>query len=166
MPAPMSISPGSQPAGFKRIVVGSDHAGFELKQKITETLVRLGLETVDLGTGSKEPCDYPDFARAVAEAVSSGEFTRGILCCGSGIGVSIVANKVRGVRAALCQDCESARLSRQHNDANVLCLGARAMDVQLAQEIVRVWLSTNFEGGRHQRRVSKIERPRSSDTQP
>jgi len=145
------------------LALGSDHAGFELKQILKGILSDLGVSWQDMGTDSTESCDYPDYARKVAESVSKGVVTRGILCCGSGIGVSIVANKVRKVRAALCHDVESARLSRQHNDANVLCLGARNTDHQLVPEIVKAFLNTTFEGGRHQRRVDKIEQPRATD---
>lgn len=147
------------------VVLGSDHAGFELKEALKTILAELKVSWHDMGTNSSEPCDYPDFARRVAESVSRGEYGRGIICCGSGIGVSIVANKVRRVRAALCNDVVSARFSRLHNDANVLCLGARTTDISIIPEIVRVWLSTEFEGGRHQRRVDKIEVPRAGDFQ-
>lgn len=145
------------------LALGSDHAGFELKEALKKVLTDLGVSWQDMGTDSAESCDYPDYARKVAESVSNGSVTRGILCCGSGVGVSIVANKVRKVRAALCHDVESVRLSRQHNDANVLCLGARTTDLELVPDIVKAFLSTAFEGGRHQRRVDKIERPRSPD---
>lgn len=148
----------------EKIALGSDHAGFELKEKIKEILNDLNFEWVDLGTNSKESCDYPDFARAVAQAVSHGKCERGILCCGSGIGVSIVANKVRGIRAALCRDEEDARLSRQHNDANVLCLGGRKTTPVDCAKIIKAWLSTDFEGGRHQNRVDKIEKLRGQES--
>lgn len=148
-----------------KIALGSDHAGYEAKETIKEYLSERGIEFEDFGTASTDSCDYPDYARAAAEAVSSGKCLRGIICCGSGIGVSIVANKVRGIRAALCHDSESATLSRQHNDANVLCLAARTTDKQKLVDILNAWLKTEFEGGRHQRRVDKIERARSGESQ-
>ncbi|MHB0976668.1 MAG: ribose 5-phosphate isomerase B [Candidatus Aquicultorales bacterium] len=139
-----------------RIALGADHAGFPLKEDIKDVLQREAVEYVDVGTFSNESVDYPDFAAAVAEKVASGEYDRGIIVCGSGIGVSIVANKVPGARAALCCDEESARLSRRHNDANILTLGARFIERDLAERIVAIWLETEFEGGRHARRVDKI----------
>ncbi len=160
----MSPDPVSTQPVNHTLALGSDHAGFELKQALKQVLSELGVSWQDMGTDSLESCDYPDYARKVAESVSKGTVTRGIVCCGSGIGVSIVANKVRRVRAALCRDVESARLSRQHNDANVLCLGARTTDQSLVPDIVKVFLSTEFEGVRHQRRVDKIEQPRATDS--
>lgn len=142
------------------VILGSDHAGFELKEKIKGILPELGWVWSDAGCNSTASCDYPDYARAVAQAVSQGDFDWGIICCGSGIGVSIVANKVRAVRAALCYDIASAVLARQHNDANVLCIGARLTDHNLSLEIVRAFLQTKFAGGRHQDRINKIEVPR------
>ncbi len=139
-----------------KIAIGADHAGFFLKEELKKALESRGIEYVDFGTFSDESVDYPDFAAAVAEEVSAGDFDRGVLICGSGIGVSITANKVPGVRAALCFDAECARLSRLHNDANVLALGARFLDVRRAKEILAVWLESEFEGGRHARRVDKI----------
>jgi ribose 5-phosphate isomerase B len=139
-----------------RIAIGSDHAGFRLKQEIAGDLKGRGLSIDDLGTYDETSVDYPDFARAVAEAVARGEYDRGLLVCGTGIGVSITANKVRGVRAAVCSDTFSARMSREHNDANVLCVGARVVGVGLALDIVKTWLEASFEGGRHQGRVEKI----------
>jgi RpiB/LacA/LacB family sugar-phosphate isomerase len=140
-----------------RIAVASDHAGFELKEKLKEYLRELGHEYEDFGTNSSESVDYPDYALKVAECVAKKECERGILVCGSGIGMSMAANKVPGIRAALCYDTETARLSREHNDANVLTIGARLTDEKTAKEIVRVWLTTEFAGGRHSRRVNKIE---------
>ncbi len=148
---------------MKKIALGSDHAGFELKEAIKEVLHKEGLEFEDFGTNSKDSCDYPVYAREAAKAVSDGRCDRGIICCGSGIGVSIVANKVRGVRAALVHDEETAMLCRQHNDSNVLCLAGRSTDANKAQAIVKSWLSTEFEGGRHARRVDQIEEPRTGE---
>ena len=141
-----------------RIAIGSDHAGFRLKGEIIKLLRELGHDCRDFGTQSEEHCDYPDYAQAVAEAVARGECERGILICATGIGMSMAANKVKGIRAALCHDVFSARRSREHNDANVLCLGAEVLGVGLALEIVRAWLAAEFSGGeRHRRRVEKIE---------
>ncbi len=148
---------------MQKIALGSDHAGFELKEKIKKILESLDLVWEDLGTTSSDSCDYPDYARAVAEAVSQGKSSRGIICCGSGIGVSIVANKVRGIRAALCHDQEDAVTSRKHNDANILCLAGRRTDVEQCEKVIRAWMSTEFEGGRHQRRVERIEKPRDEE---
>lgn len=139
-----------------RIAVGSDHGGYNLKKVVIAVLEELGIEYQDFGTFSAESCDYPDYAKAVAEAVSRGEFDRGILCCGTGIGVAIAANKVPGIRAALCHDTFSARAAREHNDANILTLGERVIGPGLAADIVREWLKAEFQGGRHARRVAKI----------
>ena len=139
-----------------KIAIGSDHGGFELKECIKEFLENEGMEYKDFGAYDLNSVDYPDFAREVASAVVSGECDRGILCCGTGIGISIAANKVPGIRAALCGDCYSARMSRMHNDANVLCMGGRVVGKGLGVEIARAWLKTGFEGGRHQRRIDKI----------
>jgi ribose 5-phosphate isomerase B len=139
-----------------RIAIGSDHAGFELKEEIKKHIEKLGHEYKDFGTFGKESVDYPDFASKVAKAVSKKIYDRGILICGSGIGMSMCANKVPGIRAALCYSIETAKLSRKHNDANVLTLGARLTNPKLAKKIVEVWLQTEFEGGRHKRRVDKI----------
>jgi len=135
-----------------KIIIGSDHAGFALK----EALKRVFDGMTDVGTDSEDSVDYPDFGARVAHAISSGEFERGILICGSGVGMSIVANKFPGVRAALCTDTETARLSRMHNDANVLVLAGRRTDTDTAVAIVDVWLATPFEGERHARRLDKI----------
>lgn len=139
-----------------KVVVGSDHAGYGLKQDIIRTLKDLGVEYEDLGCLTEASCDYPDFGIAVARAVASGKADRGILVCGTGIGMCITANKVRGIRAALCHDVYSARLTRQHNDSNVLTLGSRVIGPGLAGEIVKTWLTTEYEGGRHARRLAKI----------
>lgn len=140
-----------------KIAIGSDHAGFEYKEKIKILLAGLGHEVRDFGTFSAQPVDYPLFIRPAAEAVASGECERGIVLGGSGNGEAIVANKVRGVRCALCWSLETARLAREHNDSNVLSLGQRMLPEELALEIVKVWLVTPFEGGRHARRIAVIE---------
>jgi len=139
-----------------RIVIGSDHAGFELKQHLAQTLKMLGHDVDDLGTDSTEPVDYPPICADVARRVAKGEADRGIVLGGSGQGEQIAANKVRGIRAALCNDLYAARYSRLHNDANVLSIGGRVVGTGLAEEILRVWLTTEFESGRHQRRVDEI----------
>ena len=140
------------------IAIGSDHGGFELKEKLMEHLSERGLEYKDFGTYSSAYCDYPVYAKAVANAVASGECDRGIIICGTGIGVSITANKVRGIRAALCGDCFSAEATRQHNDANVLCMGARVVGEGLALKIADTFLDTPFSNDeRHIRRLSMIE---------
>lgn len=139
------------------VILGSDHAGFELKEKVRKALERLGVPSEDVGTHSAESVDYPDIAHRVAEAVEKGRFTRGIVVCGTGLGVSMAANRHPGVRAAVAYDEETARLSREHNDANVLALGGRSLDHALAERILEVWLETPFAGGRHARRVAKIE---------
>jgi ribose 5-phosphate isomerase B len=139
-----------------KIAVGSDHRGFALKAHLVSALAKDGHEVVDLGCSGVEPADYPDFAFAVGEMVASGGAERGILVCGSGIGMSIAANKVRGVRAALCRTVEDARVTRRHNDSNVLALAERGLDDPHIDELVAAWLSTPFEGGRHERRVEKI----------
>ncbi len=139
-----------------RIAIGSDHAGYHLKETIKSQLAASGVEIDDVGTTSDASVDYPDYAAAVARSVASGASDRGILVCGTGIGMEIAANKIDGVRAASVEGLESARLSREHNDANVLTLGARITPPDLALAIVRTFLDTPFEGGRHQRRVDKI----------
>lgn len=140
-----------------KIALGSDHAGFLYKEKIKHLLPSLGHEPVDFGTDSTEPVDYPQFIRAAAEAVARGECERGIVLGGSGNGEAMAANKVRGIRCALCWNDETARLARQHNDANVLSLGERMISAEIALEVVRIWLSTAFEGGRHARRIAQLE---------
>ena len=141
-----------------KIAIGSDHAGFGLKEDILGLLKGLNIALVDCGTNTTESVDYPDFGARVSELVSSGEAERGILICGTGIGMSIVANKFKGVRAALCNDAYSSRMSRLHNDANILVMGGRVIGKDLAAEIVKVWLSTPFEGERHQKRLNKIKK--------
>ena len=140
-----------------KIAIGSDHAGFEYKEKIREFLKGLGHDVMDFGTHSNTPVDYPLFIRPVAEAVASGKFERGVVLGGSGNGEAIVANRVRGIRCALCWSTDSARLARQHNDANVISLGQRMISSETALELVRIWLDTPFEGGRHQRRIELID---------
>lgn len=140
------------------IAIGSDHGGYELKEAVKKHLENRGLEYKDFGTYSKASCDYPVYGRAVAEAVASGECDRGILICGTGIGISITANKVKGIRAALCSDCFSAQATREHNDANILAMGARVLGEGLALKIVDTFLDTPFSGDeRHLRRISMIE---------
>jgi len=139
-----------------QIIIGSDHAGFPLKETVKRYVAELGYAVTDAGTDSPTNVDYPDFGAIVAQRVSAGEFDRGILVCGSGVGMSIVANKFPGVRAALCLDEETARMSRLHNDANILVLAGRRTEEEAAKSIARLWLNTEFEGGRHQRRLDKI----------
>ena len=139
-----------------RIAIGSDHAGFALKSVLVDHLQSNDYEYVDVGSHDGERCDYPDFAAAVSNRVTSGDATFGILVCGSGIGVSIAANKVDGIRAALAHNAISARLSREHNDANVLCLGSRMIGETLAVAAVEAFLNGTFEGGRHQGRINKM----------
>ena len=138
------------------IAIGSDHGGFALKQEIMKHLDEKGLEYKDYGTYSEESCDYPVYGAAVGRAVAGGECDRGILICGTGIGISIAANKIEGVRAANCTDCYMAEMTRRHNDANVLALGARVLGSGLAMKIVDTFLDTDFEGGRHARRIAQI----------
>jgi ribose 5-phosphate isomerase B len=140
----------------KKIAIGSDHAGYEAKERAKEALASLGVDVVDKGTDSVASVDYPDFGAAVGRAVARGEAERGVLICGSGIGVSIAANKIAGVRAAVCWNEETAKLARQHNDANVLCIGARFIEPELAARMIRVFVETEFDGGRHQQRVDKL----------
>ncbi len=140
-----------------KIAVGSDHGGFRLKGEILRFLTEAGHQVEDMGTHSEASTDYPDYAFSVARAVAAGEADLGILVCGTGIGMSIAANKVRGARAALATDCYMARMAREHNNANILCLGGRVVGVGTALEIVRAFLESRFAGGRHARRVGKIE---------
>jgi len=142
-----------------RIAVGSDHAGFDLKERIARRLAELGHEVVDCGTKSTESVDYPDFAAAVGRTVASKDCERGILCCGTGIGVAMAAGKVPGIRAATVHDRFTTQMSREHNDANVLCLGARVLDPRHAVELAELWITVPFAGGRHERRVRKIDAP-------
>jgi ribose 5-phosphate isomerase B len=139
-----------------RVAIGSDHAGFALKAHLSETLISLGHDVDDIGTDSEEPVDYPPICAAIGRAVMKGEADRGIVLGGSGQGEQMTANKIRGVRAALCNDLYTARMSREHNDANVLSIGARIVAPQLADEIMTLWLTTPFEGGRHERRIAQI----------
>ena len=138
----------------QKLAIASDHAGFKLKESIKEHFS--DIEWIDLGTDSEDSVDYPDFGKALAEAIRDGKAARGVLVCGSGIGISIAANRVAQVRAALCISAEMASLSRQHNDANVVCLGERLTGTEVAFDIIETFLNTEFEGGRHQRRVDKL----------
>jgi ribose 5-phosphate isomerase B len=140
-----------------KIVVGSDHRGFEAKQQIKAVVTQLGHECIDVGTNDSNPVDYPDIAYAAAKEVTEKKADRAILACATGLGMSIAANKVKGIRAALCHDELSAQISRDHNDANVLCLSGDQVGEVLLRKIVEVWLSTKFSGGRHLRRVKKIK---------
>ena len=142
---------------MEKIIIGSDHAGFNLKSKIIVYLRELGYEVTDNGVNSAEPFDYPYMAKEIANKVASGEYTKGILICGTGIGMSITANKVKGIRAVVCSDTTSAKLSRQHNDANILCFGERIIGEYLAKDICKIWLETEFQAERHLRRVNLIE---------
>jgi ribose 5-phosphate isomerase B len=139
-----------------RVVIGSDHTGVELKAELIRTALA-DHETIDVGTHSPDAVDYPDVARRAVAAIRDGRADRGILICGTGVGMAMVAGRARGIRAAVCTDSYVAEMSRRHNDANVLCLGARVVGTGLAESIVRAWLSAGFDGGRHARRVDKIE---------
>jgi ribose 5-phosphate isomerase B len=141
-----------------KITIGSDHRGYELKKRLVALLGKLGHEVLDLGTTSAESCDYPDQAFLVAAEVGAGRSDRGILLCGTGLGMCIAANKVLNVRAVTCHDRITAEMSRRHNDANVLCLSAHLLGDELVEHVVRLWLETPFEAGRHARRVEKISR--------
>ena len=152
------MNPGS--AGSKVIAIGSDHAGFCLKEVLVEHLAGRGLTALDMGTEGPASVDYPDFAVKVCKAVLSGEAGRGILLCGTGLGMSMMANRFKGIRAALCHDHFTASAARRHNDANVLVLGGRIIGPDLGKEILDTWLSTPFEGGRHGRRVAKMDESR------
>jgi ribose 5-phosphate isomerase B len=138
------------------IAIAADHAGFDLKSVLVEELRKAGHGVIDLGTNSTDSVDYPDFADAVAQAIKAGQAARGVLVCGTGIGISIAANRHKGVRAALCRDSTDARLAREHNDANVLVLGGRTTGIEAARDCLKSFLSTPFAGGRHQRRVGKM----------
>jgi len=142
-----------------KIAIGSDHAGFDYKERIRDYLKAEGHEVKDFGTRSPEPCAYPLFVRAVAQAVAAGQFERGIVLGGTGIGDTMVANRIRGVRCSLCWDLRSAALARKHNDANVLALGQRMLSIEEAMEIVLLWLQTAFDVGRHAERVRMIDQP-------
>jgi len=141
-----------------KIAIGGDHRGFESKRRLVSFLQGLGHEVLDMGTAGPESADYPDFAFLVGKAVSSGQVERGILICGTNIGMCIAANKVRGIRAAPCHDTVTAEMSRRHNNSNVICLSADLLGEQLMDQMVRIWLDTPFDGGRHARRVDKITR--------
>lgn len=141
----------------EKIAIGSDHGGFEYKEEIKKHLVEKGYDVIDVGTFSKESCDYPVIAQNLTQKITSNELEKGILICGTGIGMSIAANKVKGIRAALCGDTFSARATRAHNNSNVLCLGQRVIGIELAFDIVDIWLSTEFDGGRHQKRIDMLE---------
>ncbi|WP_025270515.1 ribose 5-phosphate isomerase B [Hippea sp. KM1] len=137
------------------VVIGSDHGGFELKERIKDFLRELGEEVEDVGVFSEESCDYPDIAKEVAIRVAQNG-SKGILICGTGIGMSIAANKIKGVRCALCHDAYTAEFARRHNNANILAFGGRTTGVEIAKQMVKIFLSTEFDGGRHQRRINKI----------
>lgn len=139
-----------------KVAIGADHGGYRLKEEIKGLLENLGVDYKDFGTHSTESVDYPDVALPVAQSVADGLFDRGILICGTGIGIGIAANKVKGIRAALVHDTFSAHACREHNDANILTMGERVIGPGLARDIVTIWLATDFEGGRHERRVEKI----------
>lgn len=141
-----------------KIAIGSDHGGFDLKQMLVAKLAGQGHEVKDLGCESSDSVDYPDFADQVCEQVNEGKVKYGILVCGTGIGMSMAANRYQGIRAALCHNEYSARMSREHNDANILCLGDRVLGKGLAESIVEAWLTTSFSGGRHQKRIDKFSR--------
>ena len=140
-----------------KIVVGCDHAAYELKEAIKKKLTAEGHEVIDVGCDSTESVDYPKYGHAVGRKVASGEAGRGIAVCGSGIGISIACNKVPGIRAALCTSAEMAEMSRRHNNANVLCMGARMISQELAFDIIDKWMTTGFEGGKHERRINELE---------
>ena len=140
----------------RKIALAADHAGFALKTQLREALANDGYDTIDLGTDSEASVDYPDFGRALGEAVAAGRADCGLLVCGTGIGIAIAANRVAGVRAAVCHDVTTARLARMHNDANVLAVGSRIIGSQVALDSMRAFLETGFEGGRHARRIDKL----------
>ena len=141
----------------KKIIIGCDHGGLNLKNKVVEHLKEIGYEVEDVGTYTTESVDYPIYAKKVAHAVADGKYEKGIIICGTGIGVSIVANKVKGIRASLCGDTFSAKATRQHNNSNILCMGERVIGAGLALDIVDIWLTTEYEGGRHQKRIDMME---------
>ena len=140
-----------------KIIIGCDHGGLDLKNEIIVHLNKKGIEVTDVGTYTSDSCNYPDYARALCERIQSGEFERGILVCGTGIGMSMAANKHNGIRAACCSDTFSARMTRMHNDANVICLGGRVVGVGLALDMIDLFVDTEFEGGRHSERVQMIK---------
>jgi len=143
--------------GKGTVAIAADHAGFELKSVLAEEIASLGYNLVDLGTNGPDSVDYPDFGHKAARAITDGAADLGVIVCGTGIGISMAANRHPGIRAAVCHDTVSARLARQHNDANVLALGARLIGVEVAKDCVRTFLATEFEGGRHARRIAKID---------
>jgi ribose 5-phosphate isomerase B len=143
---------------METILIGSDHAGFSLKAFLKEAMERDGLQVVDVGCAADISCDYPDYARLLCERIQNGGTSRGVLICGTGLGMSMAANRFKGIRAALCANEYQARMSRAHNDANVLVIGGRVTGAELALSILKSWLETSFEGGRHQRRIDLIER--------
>ncbi|MDO4486978.1 MAG: ribose 5-phosphate isomerase B [Bacillota bacterium] len=140
-----------------KIAIASDHGGYELKEHLKKYLEGRNIEVLDLGTHSEESVDYPEYGRACGEAVASGKADKGIVCCGTGIGISIAANKVKGVRCALCTDVHMAEMTKKHNNANILAMGGRTTEPEKAEEITAAWLDTEFEGGRHQRRVDMLD---------
>lgn len=140
-----------------KIAMACDHGGLDLKENIKKYLEEQGIEVLDLGTNTPDSVDYPQYGKACAEAVISGKADRGIVCCGTGIGISIAANKVKGIRCALCTDVHMAEMTRRHNDANILAMGGRIIDLETAKNITQAWLDTEFEGGRHQRRVDMLD---------
>ena len=140
-----------------KIVIGCDHAAYDLKLKVIAHLKEQNIEVLDIGTYSSASCDYPDYADALCKKITSGEYERGILICGTGIGMSMAANKHKGIRAACCSDTFSARLTREHNDANVLCFGARVVGEGLAYDLADIFVSTDYEGGKHARRVAMVD---------
>jgi len=139
-----------------KIAIGSDHGGFDLKRSVSAFVREMGFTVEDVGCHDRQSVDYPDFADAVCRLVLEGTCERGILICGTGLGMSIAANRHRGIRAALCHEAYTARMSRMHNNANVLCLGARVLGIEIALDVVGTWVETEFDGGRHQRRLDKI----------
>ena len=140
-----------------KLIIGSDHAGFELKSKIISYFAERNTNVYDAGTYNTDSCDYPIIAKEVAKKVAAKQFEKGILVCGTGIGMSIAANKIKGIRAAVVSDTCSAKMSRMHNNANILCIGSRIVGEALAKDIIDIWLSTGFEGGRHEKRISMLE---------
>ena len=143
---------------YDMIAIGSDHAGYDLKNEVIKYFEENGIEYKDCGTYSKESCDYPIYAEAVARAVQKGEAEQGVLVCGTGLGMSYAANKLKGIRAAALSDCVSARLAREHNNANIVCFGQNIVGKAVALEIIKIFLSTEFQGGRHERRVAMIDK--------
>ena len=141
-----------------KIAIGADHAAFTFKEQLKAWLLERGYDVTDFGTFSTERVDYPEYGRTVGEAVANGEYERGVICCGTGVGISIAANKVRGVRCVVCSEPYSARLSRAHNDTDILSLGSRVVGLDLAEMILEIWLATPFEGGRHAARLEKISK--------